>query len=236
MCNNNEISNNTHYIKCHACHITHQVIYSKRNNKYCSAVCRSNSNKKHNCIICNNKLDTRKRYCSENCRMKAVAIRRGDDGICKHCGKLFYNTCKTKYCSDKCKKEASIITKTCIGCNTEYKIKRGTRSKYCTNSCMLKNRTSGIKHGHFRNNNATKEYRAWNLIMTVCTNKNVRYYKTCNAKGIKFDISWKEFSNFLNDVGYAPTAKHRLIRIDTNKDFCKDNCKWDVAKSTIERI
>jgi hypothetical protein len=53
-----------------------------------------------------------------------------------------------------------------------------------------------------------------------------KYY---SLKGIRVCDSWlASFSNFYNDLGPRPSSKHVLDRIDKDKDFNKENCRWIV--------
>jgi hypothetical protein len=53
--------------------------------------------------------------------------------------------------------------------------------------------------------------------------KNSKYYA---EKGITFCEEWNEFETFLADVGYAPTPKHTLDRINPEKNYYPDNVRW----------
>ena len=64
----------------------------------------------------------------------------------------------------------------------------------------------------------TKEYRAWLRMKHKCLKLNTEL-KVCSR--------WiNSFDNFEIDRGYAPTPRHRLIRINPQKGFSPDNCKW----------
>ena len=55
-------------------------------------------------------------------------------------------------------------------------------------------------------------------------------YDNYGGCGIKVCERWKQFTNFLTDVGEPPTSRHSLDRIKNDDDYCKFNCKWSVPK------
>jgi hypothetical protein len=44
--------------------------------------------------------------------------------------------------------------------------------------------------------------------------------------GIGFDPRWREFENFLADMGERPSRAHTLDRLDGLDDYYKSNCRW----------
>jgi len=60
-----------------------------------------------------------------------------------------------------------------------------------------------------------------------CYNPKFIGHKNYSDKGIKVCERWvNDFSAFLNDMGYKPSPKHSLDRIDGTKDYTPDNCRW----------
>jgi len=72
-------------------------------------------------------------------------------------------------------------------------------------------------------NNRHPAYQAWISLRYRCNNpegKNSCY------KGISYDKSWESFDNFWNDMGESWKPKLTIDRIDSKKDYCKENCRW----------
>lgn len=72
---------------------------------------------------------------------------------------------------------------------------------------------------------ADRTYIAWINMMARCYKSTDTSYRYYGKKGIKVCPHWHTFSNFLNDMGAAPEGLE-LDRVDSNKDYCKDNCRW----------
>ena len=78
------------------------------------------------------------------------------------------------------------------------------------------------------------EYRSWQGAIQRCTNPNKHGFKNYGGRGISVCQRWRGrgigFKNFIEDMGKRP-AGYSLDRIDTNGDYCPDNCRW-ADKST----
>ena len=72
----------------------------------------------------------------------------------------------------------------------------------------------------------TRTYKIWAGMKRRCisptSEKNHLYY----SKGIKVCERWQKFENFYADMGEAPRNK-TLGRIDGNKGYSLDNCRWE---------
>lgn len=73
-------------------------------------------------------------------------------------------------------------------------------------------------------------YSVWKGLFTRCYNKNSKDYKYYGAKGITVCDSWsikggQGFWNFVNDMAPRPVGT-TLDRINRNKGYSKDNCRW----------
>lgn len=73
----------------------------------------------------------------------------------------------------------------------------------------------------------SKERTAWSNMKNRCYNSNYYLFHRYGGRGIVVSDDWKSnYSNFLRDMGRAPTSEHSLDRVDNNKGYFKDNCKW----------
>ena len=78
-----------------------------------------------------------------------------------------------------------------------------------------------FKHGHNTRVSISHEYKAWRSMLLRCSSGLKRY----EGRGIKVCKRWKKFSLFLKDVGYAPSPKHTLDRINNNGNYTKRNIR-----------
>lgn len=67
-----------------------------------------------------------------------------------------------------------------------------------------------------------------------CTCKTAHNYKDYGGRGIKFDLRWTWFRNFLFDMGERPIGK-TLDRREPEGNYCKENCRWSANKAFNRR-
>ena len=87
-----------------------------------------------------------------------------------------------------------------------------------------------VTHGDNRRGRTTVEYSAWNAMWTRCTNPKYEFFQNYGGRGITICDRWKNFKNFLTDMGRRPKDKSSLGRIDNNGNYCPENCRWETAK------
>lgn len=68
-------------------------------------------------------------------------------------------------------------------------------------------------------------YNLWKGMWQRCTNPNHQKYVFYGGRGISISPEWEDFWAFVSDMGPRPQG-FLLERVDNNKGYSKDNCKW----------
>lgn len=73
-----------------------------------------------------------------------------------------------------------------------------------------------------------REWQSYAHMLDRCYNPSTDWYHRYGGRGIVVAPEWKDsFYIFLADMGKRP-ANHSLDRVDNDKNYCKENCKWSM--------
>lgn len=81
------------------------------------------------------------------------------------------------------------------------------------------------------------EYYTWKNLRYRCTKKDHKFYKWYGGRGITVCKEWNtSFNAFYKDMGRRPGKEFSIERIENEKGYSKENCKWEIkTKQQINR-
>lgn len=115
-------------------------------------------------------------------------------------------------------------------CGTQKTIRGHHLSSGKTKSCgcIRKEVVSSrrFKHGMSR----TNIYHKWNEMKRRCEDPDHMAYPEWGGRGITVSKEWMNFDQFYKDIGDPPSRLHSLGRINNDKGYSAENCRWETAQ------
>lgn len=121
----------------------------------------------------------------------------------------------------------------------KHNVKNGsTRSCGCVRDQKTIERST--KHGNAKRSNHSLTYKAWLAMLTRIDYPEEWKAKYYRDKGITVCDRWREFANFLADMGERPSKGHSIERGDNSKGYEPSNCRWatkaEQARNTSRNV
>ncbi len=116
-------------------------------------------------------------------------------------------------------------------CGNTATVPTGRLSNANTRSCGCFHRESAaatkFRHGAARFGARAPEYLVWHSAKSRCQNPTDRAYADYGGRGITMSAEFSSsFEAFIEHVGWRPTAKHTIERIDNERGYERGNLKW----------
>ncbi len=122
---------------------------------------------------------------------------------------------------------SSYLKAVCEICGNEFKRSKAEMKRSLKRSMRLTCfKCRSTTHGMSK----SAEYKSWASMKSRCSNRKNTHYARYGGRGINYDPKWKDFEQFLLDMGPMPQPKMELDRVHNDGNYCKENCRWATRK------
>lgn len=146
---------------------------------------------------------------------------------------IFIKDLPTKADKSGCKRRYCIVQ--CPFCFKEFEMLKQAIFKTKSCGCVTNLFKARIKHGFTSRTNTPRLYQTWADMKTRCNCKTNKRYHRYGGRGISVCEEWNSFEGFklwAESNGYKNNLT--IDRIDNNKSYCQENCRWVTIKENIK--
>lgn len=123
-----------------------------------------------------------------------------------------------------------------MDCTMENCTKKRKAKGLCNTHYMrlLKHGDASVTKVAYHGLRNTPEYNTWVNMKARCYNPKASRYENYGGRRITVCDEWMHsFKQFLADMGKKPSPTHSIDRIDNDKGYSPDNCRWADKKTQV---